>query len=71
MNPAITPTTTSPAHAHSQYSHDDDACSSWFSVAFIVPFGKRHAGKEFRGFWAGVGIGVLIFGFLFIGKWLL
>lgn len=56
---------TKPAHPHSQRLQDDDAFSNWFSVAFIMPFGKRHAGKEFRGFWVGLGIGVLIFASLF------
>jgi len=59
------PTTTAPAHPHSQRSHDDDADSNWFSLAFIVPFGKRHAGKEFRGFWVGAALVALIFVALF------
>jgi hypothetical protein len=42
--------------------------SNWASVAFIVPFGKRHAGKEFRGFRVGIGIGALIFAALFIAS---
>ena len=70
-NSAITAITTNPAQPHSQRSHEDDAASSWSSVAFIVPFGKRHAGNEFRGFWVGLGVGalmfVLLFGALYLG----
>jgi hypothetical protein len=33
----------------------------------IIPFRKHHAGKEFRGVWVGIGIGVLMFGLLFLG----
>jgi len=62
---ANTAAATNPAQPHSQRSHDDEASFSWVSVAFIVPFGKRHAGKEFRGFWTGVAIGALMFGLLF------
>lgn len=58
---ANTAAATNPAQPHSQRSHDDEAPSSWASVAFIVPFGKRHAGKEFRGFWVGAVIGALMF----------
>ncbi|MGH7007720.1 MAG: PAS domain-containing protein [Stellaceae bacterium] len=66
INSAATAAATSPAHPHSHRPHDDDALSNWSSVAFIVPFGKRHAGKEFRGFWIGVAIGALIFALLFL-----
>lgn len=64
-NSAAMATATRPAHPHSQRSHDDDALSNWASVAFIVPFGKRHAGKEFRGFWVGAAVGALMFFVLF------
>jgi hypothetical protein len=64
-NSATSATTTAPAHPHSHRSHDDDADSNWFSLAFIVPFGKRHAGNEFRGFWVGAGLVALIFVVLF------
>jgi len=26
-----------------------------------MPFGRRHAGKGFDGFWGGVGVGALMF----------
>ena len=65
-NSANTAATTIPAHPHSQRSQDDEAFPNWASVAFIVPFGKRHAGKEFRGFWVGLAIGALMFGLLFV-----
>jgi hypothetical protein len=32
-----------------------------------MPFGKRHGGKEFRGFWEGLALGAVIFTLLFIG----
>jgi hypothetical protein len=66
INSAVTPATTNPAHHHSHSSHADDAFSSWSSVAFIVPFRKRHAGKEFLGFWFGIATGAIIFSVLFI-----
>ena len=62
---AITPTTTSPPPNHSQRSHDSMDFSNSESLAFIVPFGRRHAGKGFAGFWAGIGVGALIFIVLF------
>jgi hypothetical protein len=65
INSAITATTTNPAHPHSHRSQDDDAFSNLVSAAFIIPIGRRHAGNGFRGFWIGVGVGVLIFGLLF------
>lgn len=58
--------TTKPAQPHSHDAQDDDAFSNWPSLAFIVPFGRRHAGKEFRGFWVGLAIGALMFSLLFI-----
>jgi len=67
---AITPTTTKPPPNHSQRSHDSMDFSSSESLAFLVPFGRRHAGKEFEGFWIGVGVGALIFVALFAIHWL-
>jgi hypothetical protein len=40
------------------------------SVALIMPFGRRHAGKGFAGFWAGLGVGTLMFVALFAVWWL-
>ena len=65
-NSAIIPITTNPAQPHSHRPQDDDALSNWASLAFILPFGKNHAGKEFSGFWIGLGIGALIFAFLYV-----
>lgn len=42
----------------------------WSSLAFIVPFGKRHAGKEFRGFWVGLGLAALLFSLIFAASYL-
>jgi hypothetical protein len=61
---AITAATTIPAKPHSHPSQDDDALSNWASLAFIVPFGRRHAGKEFRGFWMGLSLGTIMFALL-------
>lgn len=36
----------------------------------IVPFGRRHAGKGFKGFWVGVAVGALMFVALFAVWWL-
>ncbi len=66
INSATTPTITNPANPHSQVSQDSDARSNCASVAFVVPSGRRHSGKAFRGFWWGVGGGTLIFGLLFL-----
>jgi hypothetical protein len=69
-NSAIIATTTTAAHPHSQVPQDDDADSRSASLAFIVPFGNRHAGKEFRGFWVGLGITALLFSLIFAASYL-
>jgi hypothetical protein len=43
---AMTEMTTSTPHHMLHRSHDDDASSNIFSMAFIVPFGRYHAGKN-------------------------
>ncbi len=63
---AITETTTNAPHQIAHRSHDDDALSNWFSVAFIVPFGRHHAGKNnFRTFLIAVAVWSLMFTCLF------
>jgi hypothetical protein len=69
-NSAITAPTTTAAHPHSQVPQDDDAISNWASLAFVVPFGNRHAGKEFRGFWVGLGLTVLLISLIFAASYL-
>jgi hypothetical protein len=65
-NSAITATTTNAAHQIPHRSHDDDASSNWWSTAFIVPFGKYHAGKSgFREFLTAVAVWSLMFALLF------
>jgi hypothetical protein len=45
--------------------------SNWFLVAYIVPFGKYHAGKgSFRAFLVGIGIGALVFAIFFAAIYL-
>jgi len=58
------------AQPHSQVPQDDDALSNWSSLAFIVPFGNRHAGKEFRGFWIGLGLATFLFSLVFAASYL-
>ncbi len=60
-----TAATTNPANIHSQNSNDDDAPSNSSLLAFIVPFGRRHDEKSFRGFWVGLLVSLLMFGTLF------
>ena len=60
-----TPTTTSPPPNHSQRSHDSMDFSSSESLALVMPFGRRRAGKGFKGFWLGIGVGTLMFVILF------
>jgi hypothetical protein len=67
MSSASTAATTIPAQPHDHSSQVDDALSNWVSVAFVVPFGKRHAGKGFRGFWIELGLGALMSASLFAG----
>jgi hypothetical protein len=62
---AITPTTTKPPPNHSHRSHDSMDSSSLESLALVMPFGRRHAGKGFKGFCGGVGVGALMFIALF------
>jgi hypothetical protein len=72
INSATTATTTNPAHPIPHRSQDDDASSSWSSLAaFIVPRGKYHSGKgNFRAFLIGMVIGALIFAILFAVSYL-
>ncbi len=59
---AATPKTTSPAPNPPQRSQDSPESSNSFSLAFITPSVRRHAGKAFdRGFLFGAGSGALIF----------
>jgi hypothetical protein len=70
-NSATTPATTNPANQTPHCSHDDDAASSWLSVAYIVPSGRYHAGKRtLRAFLMGVGFGAVMFAILFAVNYL-
>jgi hypothetical protein len=62
---ATTPITTRAPPNHSQRSHDSMDFSSSSSLALISPFGRRHAGKGFSGFWIGLAVGALIWLLLF------
>jgi hypothetical protein len=57
---ATTPTNTNPPPTHSQFSQDSIDFSTSSSLALIMPFGRRHAGKGFRGFWYGIAAGGLV-----------
>lgn len=64
---AITAMTTNAPHQIPHHSHDDDAASSWFSAAFIAPFGRYQAGKNsFRTFLLALVVWSLVFGLLFL-----
>lgn len=64
---AITASTTAPAPPRPQRSHDVDAFSNSLLLAYIVPFGRYHAGKgSFRAFLIGMGLAALMFLILYV-----
>jgi hypothetical protein len=62
---AATPKNTNPPPNHAHDSQDSLDFSNSSSLALIMPFGRRHTGKGFRGFWIGISIGALMFVLLF------
>lgn len=66
-SPATPPITKAPPiHAHRSQAPIDRSRSP--SLALIIPFGRRHAGKGFVGFWSGIAFVFLIL-VLFFGLW--